>query len=107
MVRMASYLGPTGAEGLRQPESEYFEKREGGMSWSIGIEGRFLNDEQEGFNADEIVFGNVWEKPIRFVFRPFFEFCLGSVEIDDEKLGIICRMGRARDSNLFIISIPL
>ena len=63
VVRMASYLGPTGAEGLRNPESDYFEKREGGMTWSIGIEGRFLGD----FCADDIVFGNVWEKPIRCV----------------------------------------
>lgn len=62
-VRMASYLGPTGAEGVREPESGYFEKREGGMTWSIGIEGRFLGES----SADDIVFGNVWEKPIRCV----------------------------------------
>lgn len=60
VVRMASYLGPTGAEGPREPESGYFGLREGGMTWSIGIEGRFLGE----IDADDVLFGNVWDKPI-------------------------------------------
>lgn len=62
VIRMASYLGPSAHEGPSEPLSDYMTKRGGGMTWSIGITGIFTD---KGVNADDILFGNVWEGPIR------------------------------------------
>lgn len=41
-VRIEQYLGPSAHEGQRS--SPYFAAREGDMTWSIAVEGRFLEE---------------------------------------------------------------
>ncbi|GAA5959208.1 hypothetical protein JCM21900_004260 [Sporobolomyces salmonicolor] len=57
-VRLKDYHGPKGHDGRKQPK-EPFEKP--GDTWSIAFEGRWKQDT----DVDEILFGNVWQKPIR------------------------------------------
>ncbi|GAA5939255.1 hypothetical protein JCM1841_002934 [Sporobolomyces salmonicolor] len=57
-VRLKDYRGPKGHDGRKQPK-EPFEKQ--GDTWSIAFEGRWKQDT----DVDEILFGNVWQKPIR------------------------------------------
>lgn len=45
-VRLQPYYKAARSE----PETGYFAKREGGMSWSIAVEGRFLGD----YSADDV-----------------------------------------------------
>ncbi|KAH8919853.1 DUF1769-domain-containing protein [Atractiella rhizophila] len=51
-----------GFEEFPDPESGYFDKEEGhGMNYSIQVQGRYLKD----VSSDDVLFGNVFEKPIR------------------------------------------
>ncbi|GAA5990942.1 hypothetical protein JCM10908_000090 [Rhodotorula pacifica] len=66
-VRLKDYRGPRAEEGkyARQPEQPLMNE---GDTWSIAFQGRW----KEEVNADEVLFGNVWQKPIksvRYLFR--------------------------------------
>ncbi|GAA5968951.1 hypothetical protein JCM11641_000788 [Rhodosporidiobolus odoratus] len=61
-------------KGFRNERGEVSEIKEGeeleeeGESWSISFEGRWKGEgeeEGEGVGVDEVMFGNVWQKPIR------------------------------------------
>ncbi|EJF59728.1 hypothetical protein DICSQDRAFT_128064 [Dichomitus squalens LYAD-421 SS1] len=58
--QVAIYIkGFADAEG-RVTDSEYFKKRSG-VTWSIQVQGRYLN----GYNADELLFGNIFDRPLK------------------------------------------
>ncbi|GAA5855196.1 hypothetical protein JCM8547_008979 [Rhodosporidiobolus lusitaniae] len=56
-VRLLHYPGP---HGQREPK-EGEELEEGGQTWSVSFEGRWKDE----VGVDEVLFGNVWSKPIR------------------------------------------
>ncbi|GAA5895149.1 hypothetical protein JCM8208_000125 [Rhodotorula glutinis] len=60
-VRLKDYRGPAAQEGTyeRQPQDALMNE---GDTWSISFEGRF---KAGGITADDVLFGNVWRKPIR------------------------------------------
>ncbi|PWN49014.1 DUF1769-domain-containing protein [Violaceomyces palustris] len=63
-VRIKDFSGedPPGVE--KKKEAEYFESGHGkGMSWSMQVQGRFLKE--GGVNADDLVFGNEFDKSIK------------------------------------------
>ncbi|GAA5901713.1 hypothetical protein JCM6882_006048 [Rhodosporidiobolus microsporus] len=62
-VRLRGYPGP---RGEREPK-EGEELEEEGESWSIAVEGRFGGEGERGeeVGVDDIMFGNVWRRPIR------------------------------------------
>lgn len=62
-VRIRDYLGPKSKEGPRNPEHGFSEAAD---TWSVQIQGRFKVD---GLTADEVLWGNSWEKPIRDYLR--------------------------------------
>ncbi|KAI5480435.1 hypothetical protein MNV49_000588 [Pseudohyphozyma bogoriensis] len=59
-VRIQDYLGPEGQEGKPAPSAKVGSFKDG-ATWSIVIKGRFTGDQE----ADEIMWGNCWSKPIR------------------------------------------
>ncbi|BGP47657.1 hypothetical protein JCM10450v2_003522 [Rhodotorula kratochvilovae] len=60
-VRLKDYRGPVEKEGEyeRNPREKLMNE---GDTWSISFEGRWKDD---GLTADDVLFGNVWQKPIR------------------------------------------
>ncbi|GAA6039879.1 hypothetical protein JCM8097_006777 [Rhodosporidiobolus ruineniae] len=62
-VRLRGYRGPKDDEGQPEP-NEGEELEEEGETWSISFEGRFGREGEE-VPIDDIMFGNVWRKPIR------------------------------------------
>ncbi|KWU43016.1 DUF1769-domain-containing protein, partial [Rhodotorula sp. JG-1b] len=59
-VRLKDYRGPRSEEGkfVRQPEQAFMGE---GDTWSISFQGRWKDE----VNADDVLFGNVWQKPIK------------------------------------------
>ena len=72
-VRIQHFLGSSEQlQEPREPESGYFDKNEDdagrkaerksrGYTWSIALRGRF----KQPTDADDVLWGNVWRKPIR------------------------------------------
>ncbi|GAA6014003.1 hypothetical protein JCM10207_000202 [Rhodosporidiobolus poonsookiae] len=63
-VRLRGYRGPADGSGGAPEPKEGEELEEEGESWSIAFEGRFGGEGKE-VGVDEILFGNVWQTPIR------------------------------------------
>jgi len=59
VVRLKDFKGEDGTI-LSDTDTGYFAKNPD-MTWSIQVQGRFLQDE----SLDEVVFGNIFERPIR------------------------------------------
>ncbi|GAA5881249.1 hypothetical protein JCM3774_002863 [Rhodotorula dairenensis] len=59
-VRLKDYRGPRSEEGkyARQPEQPFMAD---GDTWSISFQGTW----KQQVTADEVLFGNVWQKPIK------------------------------------------
>jgi len=56
-VQIKGYVGPKG----EKPESHFFERADRrGKTWSVAFQGRFL----EEISADELMFGNTFDRPI-------------------------------------------
>ncbi|BGP15697.1 hypothetical protein JCM10213_006133 [Rhodosporidiobolus nylandii] len=65
-VRLRGYRGAEGENSGREEPKEGEELEEKGETWSVSFEGRFGAEGEEGeVGVDEILFGNVWRKPIR------------------------------------------
>lgn len=62
VVRIKGFHGaaPKGKEPLRTTQSTYFETFPK-ITWSIQLQGRFLKE----FSGDDVVFGNIFDAPIR------------------------------------------
>ncbi|KAF8842431.1 DUF1769-domain-containing protein [Paxillus ammoniavirescens] len=57
-VYVKNFIGPEG----RRLTSEYFEREDRkGVTWSIQVQGRFL----QSYPANDILFGNIFDKPLK------------------------------------------
>lgn len=64
-VRIVDFLGPTGEEGQSRPE-EGWTGREGDVTWSISVRGRFL--QEDGVEAADLVSVAIHSKAARRTF---------------------------------------